>query len=159
MIGQGGSRAVIRGTHTQSIIEGRKDIIHGDIITQLITNHRPLSLKGKYFPFDKEQAKTLMLTSLVEAILARNRNIGTTSILGAHRTNQSQIFASGMHKDISDRDNVRSTVRNDVHEADKLDTTVDRSTTDERNTASSQQCDWERRISGCYRRNPYPKHH
>ena len=79
-----------------------------------------------------------MLTSLVEAILARNQNIGTTSILGAHRTNQSQIFASGMHEDISGRDNVRSTVRNDVHEADKLDTTVDGPTADERNTASSQ---------------------
>ena len=41
-----------------------------------------------------------------------------------------------MHEDISGRDNVRSTVRNDVREADKLDTTVDRPTTDERNTAS-----------------------
>ena len=28
VIGKGGYRAVIRGTHTQSIIEGRKDIIH-----------------------------------------------------------------------------------------------------------------------------------
>ena len=56
VIGQGGSRAVIGGTHTQSIIEGRKDIIHGDVITQLITNHRQMSLKGDYFPFHKEQA-------------------------------------------------------------------------------------------------------
>ena len=41
-----------------------------------------------------------------------------------------------MHGDISGRDDVRSTVRNDVREADKLDTTVDGPTTDERNTAS-----------------------
>ena len=78
-----------------------------------------------------------MLTSLVEAILARNRNIGTTSILGACRTNQSWIFASGMHEDISGTDNVRITVHNDVREADKLNTTVDGPTTDERNTESS----------------------
>ena len=78
-----------------------------------------------------------MLTSLIEALLVRNRNIGTTSILGASRTNQSRILSPGMHEDISGRDNVRSTVRNDVHKSDKLDTTVDGPTTDERNTASS----------------------
>ena len=78
-----------------------------------------------------------MLTSLIEALLARNWNIGTTSILGARQTNQSRIFALGMHEDISGRDNVQSDVRNDVREADKLDTTVDGPTTNERNTASS----------------------
>ena len=135
MIGQGGSWAVIEGTHTQSIIEGREDIIHGDVITHMITNPRQVSIKGDYFTFEKEQAQTLMLTSLIEALLARNRNIGRTSILGASRTNQSRIFAQGMHKDISGRDNVRSTVRNDVRKADKLDTNVDGPLTNERNTA------------------------
>ena len=77
-----------------------------------------------------------MLTSFVEAFLARNRNIRTTSILGARRPNHSRIIAPGMHEDISGRDNVRSTVRNDVRIADKLDTTVDGNTTDERNTSS-----------------------
>ena len=81
VIGQGGSQDVIGGTHTQSIIEGREDIIHGDVITHMITNPRQISLKGDSFPFDKEQAQTLMLTSLCEAILARNQNIGTKSIL------------------------------------------------------------------------------
>ena len=61
-----------------------------------------------------------------------------TSILGARRPNHSWILASGMHEDISGRDNVRSNVRNDVRIADKLDTTVDGLTTDERNTASSR---------------------
>ena len=104
----------------------------------MITNPRQISLKGDSFPFDKEQAQTLMLTSLLEALLARNRDIGTTSILGASRTNQNRIFAPGTHEDIYGRDNVQSTVRNDVREADKLDTTVYGPTTDERNTASSQ---------------------
>ena len=129
MIGQGGSQAVIGGTHTQSIIEGRKDIIHGDVITQMITNPRKISLKGDSFPFNKEQAQTLMLTSMLEALLARNQNIGTTSILGALRTNQSRIFLPGMYEYISGRDNVQSTVHNDVREADKLNTTVDGPTT------------------------------
>ena len=80
----------------------------------MIMNPRQVSLKGDSFPFEKEQAQTLMLTSMLEALLARNHNIGTTSILGASRTNQSRIFAPGMHKDVSGRDSVRSTVRNDV---------------------------------------------
>ena len=78
-----------------------------------------------------------MVTSLIEALLASNGNIRSTIILGASRTNQSRIFSPGMHEDISGRDDVRSTVLNDVREADKLDTTVDGPTTNERNTASS----------------------
>ena len=138
VIGQGVPRAVIEGTHTQSIIEGMEDIIHGDLITHMITNPSQVSLKSYSFPFDPEQAQTNMLTSLIEALLESNGNIRSTSILGASRTNQSRIFAPGMHEDISGRDNVQSTVRNDVRKADKLDTTVDGPTTDERNTASSR---------------------
>ena len=41
-----------------------------------------------------------------------------------------------MNKDISSRDDVPSTVWNDVGEADKLDAAVQRSSTDEWNTAS-----------------------
>ena len=104
----------------------------------MITNPRQISLKGDSFLFNKEQAQTLMLTSLLEALMARNWNIGTTSILGASRTNHSQIFAPGMHKDISGRDNVQITAHNDVREADKLDATVDGPTTNEQNTASSR---------------------
>ena len=136
MIGQGGLRAIIGGTHTQSIIEGREDIIHVDVITHMITNSSQVSLKSDSFPFDQEQAQTLMVTSLIEALLASNGNIGTASIFGTSRTNQSRIFAPGMHEDISGRDDVRNTVRNEVREADKLDTTVDGPTTNERNTAS-----------------------
>ena len=137
VIRQGGSRAVIGGTHNQSIIDGRKGIIHSNVITKLITDHEQMSLKGDYFPFDKEEMPTLMLTSFVEAFLARNWNIHTTSIVGARRPNHSPIFSPGMHEDISGRDNFRSTVRNDVQIADKLDTAVEGFTTDERNTASS----------------------
>ena len=77
---------------------------------------------------DPEQAKTLMVTSLVESLLASNGNVLSTSILGASCPDQSMIFTPGMNKDISSRDDVGSTVRNDV---------VEGSSSDEWNTASS----------------------
>ena len=43
-----------------------------------------------------------------------------------------------MNKDISSGDDVLSTFQSDVDEADKLDTAVQRYSTDERNTASSR---------------------
>ena len=38
LIGQGGPQAVIRETHTQSIIEGRENLVHADVITHMLTN-------------------------------------------------------------------------------------------------------------------------
>ena len=128
-IWKGGPRAVSGETHTQSIIEGRENIVHADVITHMLTNPTQVSLGSDSF---------LIVKSLIEALLASIGNIRSTSILGASRTNQSKIFAPGMHKDISGRDNFQSTVRNDVREVDKLDTTVDGSMTDERNTAPSR---------------------
>ena len=43
-----------------------------------------------------------------------------------------------MNKDISSRDDVQSTLQRDVGEVDKLDATVQKSLSDEWNTASSQ---------------------
>ena len=100
VIGQGGSQAVIGGTHTQIIIDGRKYIIHSDVITHLITEYNQMSLKGDSFPSNKEETQTLMLTSFVEAFLVRNRNIRTTSTVGARRPNHSRIFSPGMHTKI-----------------------------------------------------------
>ena len=71
-----------------------------------------------------------MVTSLIETLLASSGNICTTSIFGTSRTNQSRIFAPGMHEYISGRGDVRSTVRNDVDETDKLDANVDGSSAD-----------------------------
>ena len=38
IIGQGGSQAINGGSHTQSIVQGGENIIHSDVITQLLTN-------------------------------------------------------------------------------------------------------------------------
>ena len=60
-IGQGGPRAISEGTHTQSIIEGGDNIVHGDVITHMLTNPTQVLLGSDYLPFDPEQAKTLMV--------------------------------------------------------------------------------------------------
>ena len=138
VIGQGGPRAIESRTHTQSIIDGSTGIIQSNVITQLITDHSQISLKGEYFQFDKKEAPTLVLAPFVEAFLTRNWHIFTTNIVGARRPNHSRIFSPGMHEYILGGDNVRSTVRNDVRIADKLDTAVEAFTTDKRNTAFSR---------------------
>ena len=87
----------------------------------MLTNPTQVSLGSDFFPFDLEQAKTLMVTSLVEYFLANNGNVHSASIIGASRIDQSRIFTPGMNKDISSRDDVQSTVRNDVCKANKFD--------------------------------------
>ena len=77
-----------------------------------------------------------MVTSLVKPFLTSNGNVRSTSIIGASRPDQSRIIAPGINEDTSSRDDIRSTIRNDVGEADKLDAAVQRSSTNERNTES-----------------------
>ena len=79
-----------------------------------------------------------MVASLDEPFLESNGNVRSASIIGASRPDQSRIIAPGMNKYISSRDDVRSTVRSDVGKADKLDASVQQSSSDEWNTASSQ---------------------
>ena len=38
IIGQGGSRTISGGSHTQSIVQGGKNIIHSNVITHVLTN-------------------------------------------------------------------------------------------------------------------------
>ena len=104
----------------------------------MLTKPDQVSVEIDYFPFDPLQVKTLMVTSLVEYLLASNGNVRSASIIGASRPDQSRIFTPGMNKDISCRDDVRSTVQHCVGEADRLDATVEGSSTNEWNTASSR---------------------
>ena len=78
-------------------------------------------LESDYFLFNPLKAETLMVAYLYEPFLASNGNVRLASIILASRLDQSRIIAPGMNKDISSRDDVRSTVRSDVGEADKLD--------------------------------------
>ena len=76
-----------------------------------------------------------MVASLDETFLESNENVRSASIIGASRPDQSRIIAPGMNKDISSKEDVRSTVRSDVGKADKLDAAVQRSSSDEWNAA------------------------
>ena len=79
-----------------------------------------------------------MVASLVKPFLTSNGDILLASIIGASRPDQSRIISPGMNEDISSRYDAQSTVQNDVDEADKLTAAVQKSSTDECNTASLQ---------------------
>ena len=96
-----------------------------------------MTLGTDSFPFDPLKAQTLMVAPLDEPFLTSNGNVRSASIIGASRPDQSRILVPGINEDISSRDYVRSTVQSDVDEADKLNAAVQRSLSDEWNTASS----------------------
>ena len=79
-----------------------------------------------------------MVAPLDEPFMASNGNVRSAIIIGTSWPDQSRIIAPGMNEDISSRDDVRSTVRSDVGEEDKLDAAVQRSLSDEWNMASSR---------------------
>ena len=97
-----------------------------------------MTLRSDYFQFNPLKAQTLMVAPLDEPFLASNGNVRSASIIGSSWPNQSRITAPGMNEDISSRNDFRSTVQSDVGEANKLDAAVQRSSSDEWNTASSR---------------------
>ena len=118
IIGQGVPRAIIGGRHTQSIIQGGENIVRSDVITHVLTNPDEVTLRTESFPFDPLKSQTLMVASLVKPFMTSNGNVHSASIIGESKPNQSRIIAPDMNEDISIRDDVRSTVRSDVGEAD-----------------------------------------
>ena len=60
IIGQGGSRTISGGSHTQSIVQGGESIIRSDVITRVPTNSGELTLESNYFTFDPLKVETLM---------------------------------------------------------------------------------------------------
>ena len=138
IIGQGGSQTISGGSHTQSIFQGGKSIICSDVITHVLRNSSEVTLESNSFTFDPLKAKTLMVAPLIEPFLASDGDVRSTSIIGASRPNQIRIVAPGMKKDILSRNDVRSTVRSNVGEAEKLDTAVQLSSSDKWNMAPSR---------------------
>ena len=138
IIGQGVLWDIIGGNRTQSIIQGGGNIVRSDVITHVLTNQDKVTLITDSLTFDPLKAQTIMVASLIKLFLTSNGNVRSASVIGASRPNHSRIFAPWMNKDIYSRDDVRSTVQNDVGKADKLDAAVQRYSTDEWNTASSQ---------------------
>ena len=97
-----------------------------------------MTLESDSFTFDPLKAKTLMVARLIEPFMKRDGGVRSTSVIGASGPDQSRIVAPGMNKDISSRDDVGSTVRSDVGEADKVDSAVQQSSSDKWNAAPLQ---------------------
>ena len=97
-----------------------------------------MTLKSDSFPFDQLKAQTLMITPLTEPFLTSDGDVRSTSVIGASMPDNSKIFAPFTNKDISIIDNVLSNDRSGIGKAEKLDTAVQQSSTDKRNTAPSQ---------------------
>ena len=138
IIGKGGPRTISRGSISQSIVQGGESIICSNVITHVLTNYSEMTLKSDSFPFDPPKAQTLMITPLTEPLLTSDGDVRLTSVIGASRPDHSRIISRFMNKDISSRDDVRSAVRSDVDEADKLDTSVQQSSSDKWNAAPSR---------------------
>ena len=97
-----------------------------------------MTLKSDSFTLDPLKAQTFVIAPLTEPFLTSDRNVRTTSVIGASSPNHSMIETPFMNKDISSGDDVLSTIRSDVGEVDKMDTSVQQSSTNERNTATSR---------------------
>ena len=96
-----------------------------------------MTLKSYSFPFDSLKVQKLMIAPLTEPFLTSDGGVRSTSVIGASRLDHGTIIAPFMNKYISSRDDVRSTVRSDVGEGDKLDTAVQRSSSNKSNAAPS----------------------
>ena len=120
---------------TKALFKEGESIIRSDVITHVLTNSGKLTLESDSFSFDPLKAETLMVAPLNEPFLAIDGDVRSSSIIGANRINQSRIVAPGINEDISSRNDVWSTVRSDVGEADKLDAVVQQSLSDKWNAA------------------------
>ena len=135
IIGQGGPMAISGGSITQYMIHGGNSIISSNVIMHVLTDSSKMILKSDSFPFNPLKSQTLVIAPLTEPFLTSDRDVRASSEIGDSRPERGRIGTPFMNKEIWSRDNNFS-VRSDVGKADKLDTTVQRSSTDESNTAS-----------------------
>ena len=137
VIGREVSRTISGRRITQEI-PGRKVITHNNIITTDImdTSKVPPSSGGSVsFSTGEKQTKTFMFAFMVKTLLASNRHVSTTSVPRARLFNIGRMLAPTMIEDVPCRNDVRRTVLSNVRKSDKLDTTVDRPTTNENDAA------------------------
>ena len=138
IIRQRGPRTITGGSIPHSIFQGGRSIICSNVITHVLSKFSEMNLESDSFTFDPLKAQTLMIAPLTEPFLTSDRDVRMTSVIGSSRPNHSRIGTPFIKKDISSGDYVLSTVQSDISEADKLDTAVQQSSTDKRNTAPSR---------------------
>ena len=118
------------------ISEGTR-IISSNVITFVLTASRKMIIKRDSFPLNSLKSKTLMIASKNEPFLSCNSNVRWSSKIEDSRMDHGKIGTPFVNKNILSVDENFS-VQSDVNEANKLDISVQRSSTNERNTASLQ---------------------
>ena len=137
IIGQGQSRAISGGSITKGIIHGGRSIISSNVITHVLTDYSEMIIKSVPFPFNPIKSQTLVIAPLTKPFMTCDRDVRTSSKIEYSRPEHVRIGTPFVNKNICSGDDNFS-VGSDVGEADKLDTDVQQSLTDERNTASSR---------------------
>ena len=83
IIGQGGPRTISGGSISQSIYQGGGSIICSNVNTHVLTNSSEMTPESDSFPFDPLKVQTLMITPLTEPFLTSDRDVRSTSVIGA----------------------------------------------------------------------------
>ena len=125
IIGQWGRRSISRGT----------SIISSNVITHVLIDSSKMILKSGSFALIPFKSKTRVIASQSESFLSCDRNLRTSSDIGYSRRDHGRIGTPFVNKHIWSGDDNFS-VRSEVGEANKLVTAVQRSSNNERNTAS-----------------------
>ena len=133
IIGQGGPMAISGGSITQYMIHGGNSIISSNVIMHVLTDSSKMILKSHSFPFKSLESKMIMIAPLTEPFLTSYRDVHASSEIEDSRSEHDRIGTPFVNKKIWGGDHNFS-VHSDVGKADKLDTAVQRSLTDERNT-------------------------
>ena len=110
-------------------------IVSSNVVTDVLTDSNKIIFKTDTFPLNPLKSQTLVIASQDQSILSINRIVRTSSDIGNSRIYSVRIGTPIVNENIwSVNDNF--IVQSDVGEADKLDTVVQRSLTNERNTES-----------------------
>ena len=105
------------------MIHGETSIISSNGINHVLKDSREMILKSRFFPFNPLNYKTLVIAPLTESFLASDRYVRVSSEIGDSRPEHGRIGTPFVNKTIWSGDDNFS-VRSDIGELDKLDTSV-----------------------------------
>ena len=117
------------------MINGGTSIISSNVIKHVFTDSSKMILKSDSFPLNYLKSKTFVIASQPESLLSCDRSIRTLSEIVDSRPDHGRIGTQFLNEKIWSEDENFS-VRSDIIEANKIDTSVQQSSTNERNTAS-----------------------
>ena len=129
IIGRGG-RGITRG-----MINGGTGIISSNVVTGVLTDSRKMVFKRDTFPLNPFKSQTLVISLQDESTMSSNRVVRMSSDIGNSRIDHGRIGTPIVNENIWSVNDIFN-VRSDVGEADKIDTIVQQSLTNESNIAS-----------------------